>query len=430
VYHLAKNTFIRSFILEKFDKYYPGVVSLGDNASNIFDDKQLKYLLGPIVQSPNLLGNFEAGRMAWKLGLDNGWEVDCSDTPDKLIAKIEERCDQSLLLIGALNISREILSSRIGRTLEGDTLAILSDFLSEDTWLEAYQSFLGIIRERNSNGSESRLALWHGRLLLGALAVHPEQSCILKRLFIEYFHSYNLRLIPPYIASKIVEQFRETKRLNFTENLNANLIELLSSVEDLFSTNEGFWGGLSQYAKRFTLALEGGRQFDFPPYACDMNTAVRFISEGKIGRGEKVLFHGFPTRPLILQHSDGRRSKCSDMVAFLKTMTEIIFIESRMFSLVADELAIASRDGAQNNDFWITVGRLLIYNLIYRGEIGVALSRNFWRSIYDGMNPLRNGISGNLPRNPMRIIASELYALDFVYYFPKHIILPVVPGGR
>jgi hypothetical protein len=161
-----------------------------------------------------------------------------------------------------------------------------------------------------------------------------------------------------------------------------------------------------------------------------MNTAVRFISEGKIGRGEKVLFHGFPTRPLILQHSDGRISKCSDMVAFLKTMTEIIFTESRMFSLVADELAIASRDGAQNNDFWITVGRLLIYNLIYRGEIGVALSRNFWRSIYDGMNPLRNGISGNLPRNPMRIIASELYALDFVYYFPKHIILPVVPGGR
>ncbi|PJF17096.1 hypothetical protein PSACC_03083 [Paramicrosporidium saccamoebae] len=427
VSQLAKNTFLRSFILENFDRYSPGVVYLGKDAKNIYDDEQLRYLLSPVVRFPNLLGDVEAGRMAWKLGLDSGWEVDCSDTLDKLIAKIEQNCDINLLLIGALSIPFETLASHIDRTLENETLSILSNFLSEGTWMNAYQSFLSIIKERTSNGSEARVALWHGRLLLGALAVHPEQSHVLKRFFIEYFTSYDLRLIPPYIASKIVEQFRETKRLNFTEELDPDLIELLSSIEDLFSTKEGFWGGVSQYAKRFSLALEGGRQFDFPTYACDTNAAVRFFAEGKIGRGEKVLFHGFPTRPLLLQHSDGKISKCHDMVLFLETMTDLVFIESGVFTLVTDGLAIASRDGAQNADFWVTVGRLLIYNLIYRSKIGVRLSGNFWRGIYNGMNPLQNAMSGNMPRNPMRVIASELYALEFTYYFPKHIMLPVAP---
>lgn len=424
---LLKNRALLRAVRKKIDEYQPGVILFEGLRQQMFDEPELKKIVAHAIESPELLGDFTVGRLAWKLNIPNGWELDCSTGMATFKEKWRQGHDIDLLIMANLDLFKKPISDLpFSAAISSKTSAALLDFLTEDSWTRGFEYLLTILIQKMQNSCKSRLALWHGRLLLGAISVYSKHSDHLQQLFLEYFSKYPIQDIPPYIAGRIIEQFREAKRFHFPPSvlLNQDQCQLLAMLEDHFSAGEGFWGSLEQYSRRFVLALQGSRIMDPPTTYCNLNEAVEFFAEGRLTINDRVLYDLTFLRPVLLRQQDGLQHECVEIGCVLNVMTQMIFMESSAFTQTPDGLIINDESLlSKNESFWICAARLIIYNIIYSGQIGVPLSKDFWKEIYEGTALIRTMFEGKMVRKSIRAINSQLQALFFISFFPLEIII-------
>lgn len=409
--------------LHGFSKYRPEVIKMSSKTPEVFQPDELEHLAKLMVERPHLVGSLAAARCAWKTLPDDGWELDESSSDLAVSKRVLEGRDHNLIAISCLcRLKRPTDALKLESSLR-EQIRLLHD---EQSWLAAYN---WILRHIKSCVTESRLPVWHGRLLTQTLQVQTWDKAKMTELISNYLLAYNLDQIPYLTLLTITERIRlDPAYLLSDHDLDGLLRARLVEVDQRFPEFPPFWGGIDEFVWKFRLNLRGGRRLELSANPCDLNCAVKSLTAQRISRKSPILFSRNEfERPVVVGELSGAAPQvCETLACFFEQVTLLALRRDDLFVANHEGLIEISAGAAERKDpFWCFLAQLIIYNLIYLHHPRIPFKEEFWFNMLYRRPKLTPNRVVELPPNERAIttIAGQLNALDIAEFFPPRILL-------
>ncbi|PJF20016.1 hypothetical protein PSACC_00189 [Paramicrosporidium saccamoebae] len=340
---VCRNVHLRRLI--KLEDYHPGIVNLIDNQ---FGEKELKLIMANIGSNLRQYGDIWTVREAIKLG--NFPFVPGSST------------QQCIMQILDLTIRKEGV----------DQICAMFDNLHDSSkWKTTYCRIRELLEIEASFMSRSIQAMWYGMLLLIVLdsvkiPCKPKIHADLNIIVHEYFYSYSVEDLPPFLLERMVNTCIRHK---LTLTGDAQLDEVARTLRSIFPIKRSLGGSIFDHIAcwRNALHLSSGRQLRIPQGEQSYSDLISWWG-GYKSLGRLLLVNPQLSSPLYIRDSDP--IQCTTITCFLHVITVLIMSKEKIVDIVSKP---EMRQRQVSPILLRAFLRTVLSNILYLGNVNFSI---------------------------------------------------------